>query len=124
MRLRPLDDRILEVIAGPEDPTRAGEAHCRFGSGRSISTYPQVSAFCALCRCDLPRGVRYHRAAYRLQGNGAFNLIADRFILQVLPNWSIIAVADGCNWGPRPREAAVRACQAFVDFVREQVYAY
>jgi len=26
-------------------------------------------------------------------------------------------VADGCNWGPKPREAAMKATEAFVDYI-------
>ncbi len=29
----------------------------------------------------------------------------------------IVALADGCNWGHRPREAAIRATTAFMNYL-------
>jgi len=59
--------------------------------GAAISTYPL-----------LPNGQR--------DGDP----ICDRFYFQLHTNRSILAVADGCNWGPRPLQAAARATESFV----------
>jgi serine/threonine protein phosphatase PrpC len=48
-------------------------------------------------------------------------VICDWFRVRLLPplNRAIITIADGCNWGMRPREAAQRACHAFVEFLAQ-----
>ena len=126
LRVRPLDGKLLEHFSGPNDPNRPGEAHNRYGSAKSVSTYPASV--------------------------GGYNLICDRFGLQVLSNWSIVryampsfflvslrfilsdvclfafflivslqlCVADGCSWGVRACEAALRASSGFMEYMREQ----
>lgn len=95
LRIRALDGVVHDTIAGPEDPYVPGEAHNRYGSGKSVSTYPK-------------------------NGAGGYNLICDRFTLQVLQQWSILCVADGCGWGVRPREAALKATNGFLTYIKEQ----
>jgi serine/threonine protein phosphatase PrpC/uncharacterized FlaG/YvyC family protein len=48
-------------------------------------------------------------------------IICDWFKVRLFPrmNRAILAIADGCNWGMRPREAAQRACHAFVEFLSQ-----
>ena len=41
----------------------------------------------------------------RLQGDP----ICDQFCVERFPSHSIVAIADGCNWGPKPRDAAIGA---------------
>lgn len=60
-----------------------------FAAARSASTYP-----------NLPSGER----------DGDPN--ADQLWLRVYGNRALVAVADGCNWGRRPQEAARQATQA------------
>ncbi|GAM23843.1 hypothetical protein SAMD00019534_070180 [Acytostelium subglobosum LB1] len=43
--------------------------------------------------------------------------ICDHFCIQVQSTRVVAAVADGCNWGSRPAEAALKASTAFVDFI-------
>ena len=40
--------------------------------------------------------------------------ICDQYFVQVQPERVLMCVADGCNWGERPREAARIAAQCFV----------
>jgi len=44
--------------------------------------------------------------------------ICDRFAVQLYENRVIATVADGCNWGPKPRDAAKAASKAFVNYMR------
>eukprot|EP00727_Mastigamoeba_balamuthi_P010571 m51a1_g6136 putative ankyrin repeat-containing protein (1719) ;mRNA; f:243843-250315 len=44
--------------------------------------------------------------------------VCDQYAARVLgPGRVVFALADGCNWGAAPREAARRACTAVVEFV-------
>jgi len=43
--------------------------------------------------------------------------IADRFCVQIFENRLIACVADGCNWGEKPKEAACKATGAFLEYV-------
>lgn len=47
--------------------------------------------------------------------------ICDRYKAHLHSNGSIMALADGCNWGRLPYEAAVRATETFVDFLAQNV---
>ena len=40
--------------------------------------------------------------------------ICDQYNVQVLPDRTFVCVADGCNWGERPRDAARIAAMSFV----------
>ncbi|KAM9964979.1 hypothetical protein ACTFIW_004776 [Dictyostelium discoideum] len=43
--------------------------------------------------------------------------IADRYTCAVYNNRLITCLADGCNWGQKPKEAAQNASTAFIDYV-------
>ena len=43
--------------------------------------------------------------------------ICDKYRVLVSPNCIITALADGCNWGKQPCEAASRATKSFIDFI-------
>jgi Protein phosphatase 2C len=47
--------------------------------------------------------------------------VADRFAFQLYENRALFTLADGCNWGYRPKEAARRACSRTLDFLRENM---
>eukprot|EP01113_Clastostelium_recurvatum_P046662 TRINITY_DN820_c0_g1_i2.p1 TRINITY_DN820_c0_g1~~TRINITY_DN820_c0_g1_i2.p1 ORF type:complete len:956 (+),score=243.32 TRINITY_DN820_c0_g1_i2:188-3055(+) len=40
--------------------------------------------------------------------------ICDRFSVAVYPDKLIVAIADGCSWGPKPRDAALKASDGFM----------
>lgn len=43
--------------------------------------------------------------------------VCDVFNVKLYENRGIIALADGCSWGHRPREAALKASAAFMNYV-------
>ncbi|GAM27002.1 hypothetical protein SAMD00019534_101770 [Acytostelium subglobosum LB1] len=43
--------------------------------------------------------------------------IADRYNCVVFENRLVACLADGCNWGSRPKEAAQKASDAFIDYI-------
>lgn len=80
-----------------KDIAPASFEECVFA--RSISTYPYSTQ----------RGMRLG------------DPICDSFCISLHTARCIIAVADGCNWGERPRRAAQRAAQAFATFVEKSM---
>jgi len=42
--------------------------------------------------------------------------IADKFFVQLMQNRGLLAIADGCNWGPRSMNAARNAITAFKEY--------
>lgn len=47
--------------------------------------------------------------------------MCDQFFVRLLGNRTVFALADGCNWGPRPREAAMRATASIIDQLGDSV---
>eukprot|EP01104_Vermistella_antarctica_P006551 TRINITY_DN1725_c0_g1_i1.p1 TRINITY_DN1725_c0_g1~~TRINITY_DN1725_c0_g1_i1.p1 ORF type:complete len:893 (-),score=194.36 TRINITY_DN1725_c0_g1_i1:65-2743(-) len=82
------------VIAGP-DIYEGEQRHEDRLSARTISTYPN------LIGTDSRMG----------------DPICDRFCVQLLDDISIVAVADGCNWGEKPATAAEIAATTLVKYV-------
>jgi len=70
-------------------------------SARTVSTYPLM-----------PGGKKR-------QGSP----ICDQYYVQAQPDRLFVCVADGCNWGERPRDAARAAAKAFVTFAVEHFIA-
>ena len=68
-----------------------------FFHGRSTSTYPYME--------------------YKKQREG--EPVCDQYRVNLCPNNSIIAVADGCNWGRAPATAASKASKAFIDYMNK-----
>lgn len=66
--------------------------------GRSVSTYPIDSQ------------------TKRRDGDP----ICDQFCAQIFENRIIAAVADGCNWGEPPKEAARKASRMFVSYIKRR----
>jgi hypothetical protein len=92
----PLDSTVLATIEGPTvigDVQSIGD-HM---SASAMSTYPRVPG------TDSRQG----------------DPICDRYKAQLHSNGAIVALADGCNWGRLPYEAAVRASEAFVSFLAQ-----
>ena len=48
--------------------------------------------------------------------------ICDQYRAEMFRNRCHFALADGCNWGARPLEAAVRAADSFMDHLRNSLY--
>eukprot|EP01133_Synstelium_polycarpum_P007850 gene7850-9212_t len=83
--------RVTNLKAGTQSLQVNGDADEPFLSTRSVSTYPK-----------LPGGE---------EKDG--DPIADKLFVQVHKNRAILAIADGCNWGKRPANAAKDAIAAF-----------
>jgi hypothetical protein len=45
------------------------------------------------------------------KGTGGDNVWCDYFQVQVINHCALIAIADGCNWGAKPKKAAETACR-------------
>jgi len=95
LQVNPLANRHRTLtLTGPE-AERSDAAYLDVVAGESISTYPFIP------------------------GNPTRDgdPICDRFSVQIFENRLIACVADGCNWGEKPRAAAHKANAAFVDYV-------
>lgn len=44
--------------------------------------------------------------------------ICDQLCIERFENKTIIALADGCNWGKKPRDAALKASRTFCEYVK------
>jgi serine/threonine protein phosphatase PrpC len=90
---------VVSGPTGPVGPVIDDESGSAFYSdvvaGRSISTYPHIPG----------------------NPNRDGDPIADRFAAHVYENRVIACMADGCNWGAKPREAATKANAAFIEYV-------
>jgi hypothetical protein len=94
----PLDSVILATMEGPTeigDVYSVGDHMC----ASAMSTYPRVLG------TDSRQG----------------DPICDRYKAHLHSNGAIMALADGCNWGRLPYEAAVRATETFVSFLAQHV---
>ncbi|KAM9997912.1 hypothetical protein ACTFIY_007566 [Dictyostelium cf. discoideum] len=94
----PKNDTFTSTINGPSADALESTFHSCFNNNfyaRTISTYPH-----------LPNHPKR-------EGDP----ICDHFCVQIQASRIIAAVADGCNWGSRPAEAATRASISFVDFM-------
>jgi hypothetical protein len=58
-------------------------------------------------------------ATYPRQSRG-WEVICDQFFVRVLGNRAVFALADGCNWGTPPRDAAIKATEAIIDQVADK----
>lgn len=112
IEIKPLDPQIHMTFTGPtmvsntpddgvpnrvlhpssEDPLFAA---C------SLSTYPRV-----------PEGAGTGR-----QGDP----VCDRFCMQIYKDAAVVALADGCNWGRLPFEAANKATAGFIQYLTTRI---
>ncbi|KAH3743374.1 1-phosphatidylinositol 4,5-bisphosphate phosphodiesterase delta-4 [Pelomyxa schiedti] len=92
--------QIMAAVSGPDDESDAGKSIPMYGVfGRGITTYPidsKTKVHLGSPICD-----RYHIAAFH-----------DRIAY---------CVADGCNWGPAPRDAAIKVTNTFIQVVSEEI---
>ncbi|GAM17361.1 hypothetical protein SAMD00019534_005360 [Acytostelium subglobosum LB1] len=92
------NDNFVFTINGPAHDQLESANHSCFNShffARTISTYPHLPGH------------------PKREGDP----ICDHFCVQVQSTRVIAAVADGCNWGIRPAEAALKASTSFVEFI-------
>jgi hypothetical protein len=103
LKLVPSTVRVVEPVRKSELVTIRGplidESEQPFEdyvSARGISTYPM----------QISLGVRLG------------DPICDQYLLTLYENRTYFCLADGCNWGPEPREAARKAIRTFMDYVK------
>lgn len=94
------DGEVIHAVQGPleeeeEDEHSRSAARAGWVCGKAISTYPR------------------RRAGYPRDGHP----ICDQYMARFFPNRIVASIADGCNWGNLPRDAARRAIKAFVDYM-------
>eukprot|EP01116_Phalansterium_solitarium_P012300 TRINITY_DN28477_c0_g1_i1.p1 TRINITY_DN28477_c0_g1~~TRINITY_DN28477_c0_g1_i1.p1 ORF type:complete len:516 (-),score=151.74 TRINITY_DN28477_c0_g1_i1:292-1671(-) len=99
LRPEPFDSSCLARVTGPqnsevslEQPSAERYRSCLYA--RTVSTYP------------------IHPSKQKRDGDP----VCDRFNVQLFRHRAVLALGDGCNWGPRPRDAAARATEAFVGY--------
>jgi len=78
------------LIEPPED------GYKNYICARSISTYPPVPS------------------NDRRDGDP----VCDRYHIEVFSHGIIMSIADGCNWGSRPRNAAIKATEGFINYFK------
>lgn len=50
-------------------------------------------------------------------GTKGAQILCDRFMVRIIGDRTFFVLADGCNWGERPRAAAQKACQGYLDYI-------
>lgn len=106
IKVKPLKHSNVIELFGP-DPQASPESSGSYAYCRSISTYPR-QAVKGKSKDDGVKGVRLG------------DPICDCFGIQLYENRTICAVADGCNWGEEPREAARLACRTFLEYLKNK----
>ncbi|EFA76545.1 hypothetical protein PPL_10313 [Heterostelium album PN500] len=94
----PKNDSFIFTINGPSSDQLESSVHACFNNNffaKTVSTYPHLPGH------------------PKRDGDP----ICDHFCIQMQSNRVIAAIADGCNWGTRPAEAALKASTSFVDFI-------
>eukprot|EP01089_Gocevia_fonbrunei_P000692 TRINITY_DN10683_c0_g3_i2.p1 TRINITY_DN10683_c0_g3~~TRINITY_DN10683_c0_g3_i2.p1 ORF type:complete len:457 (-),score=92.91 TRINITY_DN10683_c0_g3_i2:66-1436(-) len=78
---------------------------------KSSSTYP----------INIKKKQRCDREGVEFNGEKMGDPICDSFGIHIHPSLTLLAVADGCNWGSKPCEAAHNACRFFLEYVSEKL---
>lgn len=61
-----------------------------------------------------------HTVATYPHGSYGWQIICDQFFVRAMGNRTVFALADGCGWGARPREAAIRASEAMIEQIADR----
>jgi hypothetical protein len=88
---------LLADINGP-DELESEFSYCTAVCARTISSYP-------------------HLPGYRKREGDP---ICDAFRVKLYDTRVLVALADGCNWGTRPRDAARAASAAFIEYMERR----
>lgn len=71
-------------------------------------------------RCEpTPEIVAQTLATYP-HGSYGWQIVCDQFYVRCMGNRTVFALADGCGWGSRPREAAIRASEAIIEQIADR----
>jgi hypothetical protein len=100
----------LSCITGPE--AESPDSYSDLACAQSISTYPH-----------LPIHEKRYALPINIYGNAKSegDPICDRYSLHIYENRIIATIADGCNWGVMPRDAAVNATIAFSGYLKQHL---
>jgi hypothetical protein len=71
-------------------------------------------------RCEPNRSAVAHTVATYPNGSYGWQIVCDQFYVRAMGNRTVFALADGCGWGARPREAAIRAAEAVVEQIADR----
>eukprot|EP01122_Echinamoeba_exundans_P009097 TRINITY_DN3138_c0_g1_i1.p1 TRINITY_DN3138_c0_g1~~TRINITY_DN3138_c0_g1_i1.p1 ORF type:complete len:1118 (+),score=161.61 TRINITY_DN3138_c0_g1_i1:1174-4527(+) len=71
-------------------------------------------------RCEPNRSVVAQTVATYPNGSYGWQIVCDQFYVRAMGNRTVFALADGCGWGSRPREAAIRAAEAVVEQIADR----
>lgn len=97
-------DKAVRLVVPRKDESAAlveDDSCCK-----TISTYPHLSTMLSDGSVTVDKNVR--------QGDP----ICDQACLERFENGVLVALADGCNWGEKPRKAALLASRTFVEYVK------
>lgn len=97
--IRPLKPGRFVALSGP-DILESEKTYADEVGARTVSTYPMLPGLPGM--------------APQREGDP----ICDRFNVHLLQNRVVVSVADGCNWGKRPAEAAGNASSSFMRYIR------
>eukprot|EP01128_Nolandella_sp_AFSM9_P000306 TRINITY_DN10475_c0_g1_i1.p1 TRINITY_DN10475_c0_g1~~TRINITY_DN10475_c0_g1_i1.p1 ORF type:complete len:1344 (+),score=264.20 TRINITY_DN10475_c0_g1_i1:27-4034(+) len=88
-------------------------------SGRSVPVYEVLGPTDDNTRLFLQRGTHFaaETVANYPRDSGGWRVICDTFRVKAIGNRTLFALADGCNWGPRPRAASEAAGLAVMEYL-------
>ena len=90
--------RLICDLSGPDELERE-MSYCAVACARTISSYPHLPGY------------------KRREGDP----ICDMFRVKLYDSRVLVALADGCNWGTRPRDAARAASSAFIEYMEQRL---
>ncbi|KAH3766905.1 1-phosphatidylinositol 4,5-bisphosphate phosphodiesterase delta-4 [Pelomyxa schiedti] len=92
--------QVVASISGPDDESDSGKSIPMYGIyGRGITTYP------------IDRKTKVHLGSP----------ICDRYHIAAFHDRLAYCIADGCNWGNAPREAAIKVTNTFIRMVSDDI---
>lgn len=100
------NDQCIRITLPNDNET--GDGYLNDVAGRIVSTYPRKS------HIGLDGSIQLDTVK---QGSP----ICDQLCLERFENKTIVALADGCNWGKKPRDAALKASRTFCEYVKRNL---
>eukprot|EP01122_Echinamoeba_exundans_P008942 TRINITY_DN3050_c0_g2_i1.p1 TRINITY_DN3050_c0_g2~~TRINITY_DN3050_c0_g2_i1.p1 ORF type:complete len:771 (-),score=115.67 TRINITY_DN3050_c0_g2_i1:4-2316(-) len=102
--------RLAEFIDGPPSspgkPVEIEGPGTADGVGVKLNLHAQVAA---------------QTLASYPKGSLGWQVVCDQFKIRMLGNRVLFVICDGCGWGPKPREAAIRAAKEIIDQMSDKV---
>jgi hypothetical protein len=127
LEVLPLDHQVLAILSGPQvvsgTPDDGAPNQVFYPalpssspplSSPAATSSPGIDPF--LAACSLSTYPHVNGTGPERQGDP----VCDRFCVHLHKNGAIVALADGCNWGRLPFEAANRATTGFIQYLEER----